>query len=84
MESLQRGLRVAGQIDSLWFDLENINALVMADWKRVRELLTNDDAELKQQSFGKTEDPLCSHLYDVAWSRYFVQASQTLEAEVHS
>jgi len=71
-------LKVAGQIDSLWMDLENRGALVIADWKRARELLTNDVTELEQQAFGKMGFSCCSHLYDVAWSHYFVQ--QTLYA----
>jgi len=71
-------LKVAGQIDSLWMDLDAENALVMADWKRARELLTDDIAELERQSFGNAGNSLCSHLYDVAWSHYFVQ--QTLYA----
>ena len=68
--------KVAGQIDSLWVDLDNLNMLVMVDWKRARELLTNDENELKRQSFGKMGYSYCSHLYDTAWSHYFVQ--QTL------
>ena len=68
--------KVAGQIDSLWVDLDNLNILVMVDWKRARELLTNDENELKRQSFGKMGCSYCSHLYDTAWSHYFVQ--QTL------
>lgn len=71
-------LKVAGQIDSLWMDLDAENALVMADWKRARELLTDDIAELERRSFGNAGNSLCSHLYDVAWSHYFVQ--QTLYA----
>merc|ERR1712194_629566 len=69
-------LKVAGQIDSLWMDLENGRTLVMADWKRARELLTDDVGMLEQQSFGKRGTACCSHLYDTAWSHYFVQ--QTL------
>ena len=71
-------LRVAGQIDSLWTDLDNGNVLVMVDWKRTRELLTNNEHELERQSFRKKEWSYCSHLYDFAWSHYFVQ--QTLYA----
>ena len=71
-------LKVAGQIDSLWMDMDAENALVMADWKRARELLTDDITELELQSFGKPGKSLCSHLYDVAWSHYFIQ--QTLYA----
>ena len=71
-------LQVAGQIDSLWFDLEPGGGLVMADWKRTRLLLTDDVNELQQQSFGKMGTSCCSHLYDTVWSHYFVQ--QTLYA----
>jgi len=71
-------LQVAGQIDSLWLDLDSGGALVMADWKRARQLLTNDCAKLERQSFGKMGNFCCSHLYDTAWSHYFVQ--QTLYA----
>ena len=71
-------LKVAGQIDSLWMDLDAEKALVMVDWKRARELLTDDITELERQSFGNAGSTLCSHLYDVAWSHYFVQ--QTLYA----
>ena len=71
-------LKVAGQIDSLWMDLDAGGALVMVDWKRARQLLTDDVTELERQSFGKRGTSFCSHLYDVAWSHYFVQ--QTLYA----
>jgi hypothetical protein len=71
-------LKVAGQIDSLWWDLEGGGTWVMADWKRAREILTNDVAELERQSFGKKGTSCCAHLYDTAWSHYFVQ--QTLYA----
>ena len=71
-------LKVAGQIDSLWLDLENGSKPVIADWKRARELLTNDLTTLEQQSFGKKGISCCSHLYDTPWSHYFVQ--QTLYA----
>ena len=65
--------KVAGQIDSLWTDLDNGNTLVMVDWKRSRELLTHDVNELRRQSFGNKGFSLCSHLFDTAWSHYFVQ-----------
>merc|ERR1712054_565269 len=71
-------LKVAGQIDSLWMDLGNDGNFVMADWKRARELLSDDETLLEQQSFGKKGTSCCSHLYDTAWSHYFVQ--QTLYA----
>ena len=66
-------LKVCGQVDSLWFDLESNGAVVMADWKRARALLTSDEAELERQSFGKRGNSCCSHLYDTAWSHYLVQ-----------
>ena len=69
-------LKVAGQLDSLWFDLDGDGRLVMADWKRARLLLTNDLATLERQAFGKMGVSCCAHLYDTAWSHYFVQ--QTL------
>merc|ERR1719174_397061 len=59
-------------------DLDNGGSLVMADWKRAREFLTDDVTILEQQAFGKMGTACCSHLYDVAWSHYFVQ--QTLYA----
>jgi len=70
-------LKVAGQIDSLWKDLDS-GTLVMVDWKRASKLLTDDVHELDRQSFGKMGTTCCSHLYDAAWSHYFVQ--QTLYA----
>ena len=71
-------LKVCGQVDSLWFDLESNGAAAMADWKRARALLTSDEAELERQSFGKRGNSCCSHLYDTAWSHYLAQ--QTLYA----
>jgi hypothetical protein len=71
-------LKVAGQVDSLWMDLDNEGSLVMADWKRARGFLTDDVATLEKQAFGKKGKACCSHLHDVAWSHYFVQ--QTLYA----
>ena len=71
-------LKVCGQVDSLWFDVESNGVVVMADWKRARALLTSDEAELERQSFGKRGNSCCSHLYDTAWSHYLVQ--QTLYA----
>ena len=68
-------LKVCGQVDSLWFDLESNGAVVMADWKRARALLTSDEEELMRQSFGKRGNFCCSHLYDAAWSHYLVQQS---------
>ena len=71
-------LKVCGQVDSLWLDLESNCAVVMADWKRARAFLSSDAAELHRQSYGKMGSFCCSHLYDAAWSHYFVQ--QTLYA----
>jgi hypothetical protein len=71
-------LKVAGQIDSVWLDMESGGDLVIVDWKRARELLTSDDVELACQSFGRMGNGCCSHLYDTAWSHYLVQ--QTLYA----
>jgi hypothetical protein len=69
-------LKVAGQVDSVWSDLDSGGELVIADWKRAREFLTNDMDQLERQSFGKKGTLCCSHLHDTAWSHYFVQ--QTL------
>jgi len=71
-------LNVAGQIDSLWLDLDTEGSFVMVDWKRARELLTDDVEVLERQSFGKKGTGPCAHLCDTAWSHYFVQ--QTLYA----
>ena len=71
-------LKVAGQIDSLWVDLDNGHDFVIPDWKRAQKLLTNDIQELERQSFGRLGLSHCSHLYDTASSHYFVQ--QTLYA----
>ena len=71
-------LKVAGQIDSLWLDIENGGEYVIVDWKRVRQLLTSDPVELEHGSFGRMGKSCCSHLYDTAWSNYLVQ--QTLYA----
>ena len=43
-------LKVCGQVDSLWLDLERNCAVVMADWKRARALLSSDEAELERQA----------------------------------
>ena len=71
-------LKVAGQLDSLWIDLDSGGGLVMVDWKRARLFLTNDVVTLQSQAFGKMGTLCCSHLYDTAWSHYYVQ--QTLYA----
>jgi hypothetical protein len=70
-------LKVAGQLDSLWVDLDS-GEFVMADWKRARGFLTDDLVTLERQAFQKMGTSCCSHLYDTAWSHYFVQ--QTLYA----
>jgi len=71
------GLKVAGQLDSLWYDLTN-ERFVLVDWKRCRNLLTDDKYVLASQSYGRKGKSLCANLYDAAWSHYFVQ--QTLYA----
>ena len=71
-------LQVAGQSDSLWLDLDSGGAFVMADWKRARQLLTNDCAELERQSFGNMGNLCGAYLYGTAWSHYFAQ--QTMYA----
>ena len=76
-------LKIAGQIDSLWLDLDKIDndkrhELILVDWKRTSKFLTSDRTTLQQQACSKLGTLCCSHLYDTAWSHYFVQ--QTLYA----
>jgi hypothetical protein len=71
-------LKVAGQPDSIWQNLDDNNAFIIVDWKRTHKPLTKDKAILKDQSFEKIGIPPCSHLYDAASCHYYVQ--QTLYA----
>lgn len=68
-------VEVAGQLDSLWEDLDAKGELILVDWKRTRAPLTTDVIVLEQQSFGRVGLTHCSHLYDAASSHYFVQQS---------
>lgn len=73
---------VAGQIDSLWFDESAASCIVMADWKRARELLTPSLEVQKRQSFGEKgilkckfaqmRGP-CADLYNCSYSHYYIQ-----------
>ena len=76
--------QVAGQIDSLWFDTDDDQAVVMADWKRTRLLLTSDvhcQSEQAYQHRTGLERCLaaphvpgpCRYLYDCAYNHYLVQ-----------
>ena len=68
-------VKVAGQLDSLWEDLDGKGELILVDWKRTRAPLTTDVIVLEQQSFGRVGLKHCSHLYDAASSHYFIQQS---------
>lgn len=73
---------VAGQIDSLWIEVDR-DVLVMADWKRARELLSSDASAQASQAFRKRglaacvhapgHPGPCRHLYDCSYNHYFVQ-----------
>jgi len=52
--------RVAGQVDSLWFDTNLGNEIFMVDWKRAKELLTEDPVEQRKQCYGKTGLLVCA------------------------
>ena len=76
--------KVAGQVDSLWFDeREEPPLVIMADWKRAREILSADQGLQKSQAFNNKgrrqcafapEHPgPCRELYDCAFSHYLVQ-----------
>lgn len=72
---------VAGQVDSLWFTEQG--SVVMADWKRARELLSGDlqrQRALSHNRFGLShcrfapdEPGPCRHLHDCAYNHYLVQ-----------
>ena len=73
--------RVAGQVDSLWFDEAANGAIVMVDWKRARQLLS--PSLQHEQSFGEKNTKTCSFapaasnpcrsMYNCAYSHYLVQ-----------
>ena len=79
--------RVAGQVDSLWFDTNRQPSqevvVVMADWKRAKELLTSDPVEQRRRSYGKTglrdcaaapgvPGP-CAEMMDCSYNHYLAQ-----------
>jgi hypothetical protein len=66
---------IAGQIDSLWIDTDSPDKLIMVDWKRKRELLTDDVDTLRHRAFQKRGLSCCEHLYDTAWNHYLAQQS---------
>ena len=70
-------LKIAGQLDSLWEDLDT-GELIIVDWKRTRTPLTTNASVLEHQSFGRKGLKQCSHLHDTASSHYYLQ--QTLYA----
>ena len=83
-------VQVAGQVDSLWFDMDKGGAVVMADWKRSRHLLSNDLQLQLAQAYGKTgrrDCPFapehlgpCRDLFDCAYNHYLAQ--QHLYADI--
>ena len=75
--------QVAGQVDSLWFDEDAGGCIIMADWKRARELLSSSEATQRVQSFGEKgtrwcsfapgcENP-CHNMYNCSYNHYLVQ-----------
>ena len=66
-------LKVAGQIDSIWVDLDQNGAYIMVDWKRSRQLLTDERDVIERQSFGQKGFGCCSHLYNIPFHHYMVQ-----------
>ena len=75
--------QVAGQVDSLWFDEDAGGCVVMADWKRARELLSPSEATQRAQSFGEKGarwhssaarcENSCADMYNCAYNHYLVQ-----------
>ena len=75
--------RVAGQIDSLWFDETRNGVIIMADWKRVRKSLSPDVLIQEEQAFGKyglrecvfaaLYPGPCADMFDCAYNHYLVQ-----------
>ena len=74
---------VAGQIDSLWFDETMTSAVIMADWKRSKHVLSKDVGAQEMQAFGakgrthcisapSISNP-CAHMADCAYNHYLVQ-----------
>jgi len=44
--------QIAGQLDSLWFDEKKDQVVIMADWKRTRQLLSGDEAFQRERAFS--------------------------------
>jgi hypothetical protein len=74
--------QVGGQIDSLWLDTAKDNAIVMADWKRAKNVLSADPDVHRQQSWGKCGLERCVHsklpgpcryMFDCASIHYLAQ-----------
>ena len=65
--------QVAGQIDSVWIDLDTKKQYVIVDWKRVREQLTDDVCEMQKQSFGRRGFDCCDDLFDTPYNHYCLQ-----------
>ena len=74
---------VAGQIVSLWFDVDKSGAVVMVDWKRVRGLLTSCLENQNAQAFCEMGVSYChvapefagpcDSFYDCAYNHYLIQ-----------
>ena len=75
--------QLAGQIDSLWLDTENSNAIVMADWKRAKHRLESEPAAQRRQvfnnergldccAFSALPGP-CAEMYNCAYNHYSAQ-----------
>ena len=72
--------QVAGQVDSVWIDLDADREYVIVDWKRSRGKLTNVMHVVKEQAFGRLGHHCCSHLYDTPYTHYSIQ--QNLYAHI--
>ena len=74
---------VAGQVDSLWFDEDADQSVVMADWKRARDLLTHDLRAQSAQARGEKGRASCEHapahpgpcrdMFNCSYNHYLVQ-----------
>ena len=65
--------QVAGQVDSVWIDLDAEKEYIIVDWKRTRGKLTNVLQVVKEQAFGRQGQHCCSQLYDTPYTHYFIQ-----------
>ena len=72
--------QVAGQVDSIWIDLDADKNYIIVDWKRTRGKLSNDAQVVKEQAFGRLGHHCCSQLYDTPYTHYFIQ--QNLYAHI--